>query len=252
MKGVFLLIPSTTTQQHLVEDNLAFAYAIARRYQSYLGRSLDLDDLRQEATLGLIEAARRFDTERGFCFSTYAIFWVRRQIHKALHLDRTIRLPDGVSSEIRQLNVAQADFWQRSGRAATVEDLAAIMRCSRERIIFLIHLRQDVLSLEQSTDDCGEEGACLGQTLQAQDVCASQSQPMALQGLLAYLSTKERAVIEQRYQVGADATSDVEDIPLPYAEVARHLDIPDEQVKIVEGRAMRKMRFWAERQEQLC
>ena len=208
---------------------------------------VDLEDLIQDQALGLLAAAEKFDAERGWQFSTYASWWIRRAITLAMAKQaRTIRLPLDLWRESTHLAQTATLLWQQLQREPTTQELAACLGCEPERVRFLLQLRQEPLSLEQAVSPDDEEH-CLGDLLEAPDDSQQQEQHATVAGLLQQLTPQERAVVMQRYQLGRDAEHGIEDIPLPYAEVGRRLQMTDRLVKAVEARALVKMRFWAER-----
>ncbi len=232
-------------KRRLIEDHLGLVVHIAKRYaRRYTGHGLvDLDDLIQEGALGLIQAAEKFDAERGFQFSTYASWWIRRAITGAIATQtRTIRMPTSTWEELKRLAQAQGTLWQQLQREPSHDELAAGMGCEQERVVLLLSMQQEVLSLERPVSS-GEDEDCLGDLLVAPDDVEQREQQVLVADLLKHLVTQERQVIMLRYQLGAEAECGSEDIPLPYTEVGRRLKMTAELVKAVESRALMKLRF---------
>jgi RNA polymerase primary sigma factor len=240
--------PASATDT-LVEHHLGLVMHIAKRYAgSYQGHHiLDLDDLYQEGVLGLMHAAEKFDGSRGFRFSTYATWWIRWAIGQAImHESRTIRLPTTIWPALQRLTRAQAALWQQKQREPSTDELAAAMQCPKEQVLLLLHLQQEMVSLEQPVYSEDEEIA-LGQTLAAPDDSEQREQRQEVAELLTHLSPQERQVIETRYQLGQTSVYNTQDIPLPYTVVGRQLGMTTELVKTIETRALLKLRFWATR-----
>ncbi len=232
----------------LVEHHLGLVVYIAKRYAgSYQGhRILDLDDLMQEGVLGLMHAAEKFDARKGFRFSTYATYWIRWAIGQAImNESRTIRLPSPIWYTAQRLVRAQAFLWQQKQKEPSPDELAEAMQCEKEQVLVLLQLQHEIVSLEQPVYS-EHEVTLFGDQIAAPDDTEQREQQREIADLLKHLSPRERQVIELRYQVGQATTYSIEDIPLPYTEVGRRLDMTPRLVKAVEERAFVKMRFWAE------
>jgi len=240
--------PASTTRI-LVEDHLGLVMHLAKRYAgSYQGHHLlDLDDLYQEGVLGLMHAAEKFDARKGFRFSTYATYWIRWAIGQAImNESRTIRLPTTIWPALQHLTRAQAALWQQYQREPSLDELAAVMQCEKKQVLALLHLQHELVSLEQPVSS-GHEVTLVGDQLAAPDNSEQREQQREVAELLKHLSSRERWVIEMRYQLGQTATYGIEDIPLPYTEVSRQLGMTTGLVKAIETRALIKLRFWVER-----
>ena len=233
----------------LVEHHLGLVMHLAKRYAGrYQGqRLLDLDDLYQEGVLGLMHAAKKFDVHKGFQFSTYAAYWIRQAIVRAImSKSRAIRLPIDIWPASERLAQAQAFFWQQHHHEPSLDVLAEMMQCEKEQVLLLLQLQHEPVSLEQPVSSENEE-LTLGQTLEASDDTEQREQRQDVAALLTHLSSQERRVIQTRYQLGHTGAYSVEDLPLPYTEVSRQLGMTASLVKAVETRALIKLRFWAER-----
>jgi RNA polymerase primary sigma factor len=135
-----------------VEDHLGLVRHLAKRaIESYQGQHLlDLDDLYQEGVLGLMHAAEKFDARKGFRFSTYATHWIRWAIGQAImNESRTIRLPTTIWPALHHLARAQAAFWQHYQREPSPDELAEVLQCEKKRVLGLLHLQHEPVSLEQ-------------------------------------------------------------------------------------------------------
>jgi RNA polymerase primary sigma factor len=232
-----------------VEDHLGLVMHLAKRaIESYQGQHLlDLEDLYQEGVLGLMHAAEKFDARKGFRFSTYATHWIRWAIGQAImNESRTIRLPTTIWPALRHLARAQAALWQQHQREPSPDELATVMQCEKKRVLGLLHLQHEPVSLEQPVSS-GHEVTRFGDHLAAPDETERREQQREVAALLKHLSPRERQVIEMRYQLGPTGVYSGEDIPLPYTKVSQQLGMTPGLVKAIETRALLKMRFWATR-----
>jgi len=243
----------TRTDTHpwqLVEENQGLVWWQARKIHSRYTlkgvRGLEIDDLIQEGFLGLLRAAEKFDPAAGFRFSTYAPFWIRRNILEAIAKQtRLIPLPQEVRQELIYLQRAMGTVLQQ-GEEPAVETLAEALGCSKERVVFLLDLRHDDMqSLDQPTAN-GDEETPLRDLIAAPNDTQGQDERSVLAELLDYLLPMERAVIEIRYQIGPTATHDPSDVPLPFAVVTRQLGIRIEKAQRLEMQAFLKMRYRAQ------
>ncbi len=247
------------THDILIKSHLGLVMHIAKRYERrYQGQHiLDLDDLVQEGMLGLIRAAERFDARKGFQFSTYASYWIRQAMWQAItSVSRTIRLPEHAWSASRRLAHAQATLWQHQQREPSVDELAKALQDEQEQVLMLLQHQHQVLSLDQPvyTEQGSTETTLLGEQLAAPDdseYMEQRERQQEVAELLKHLSRQERQIIELRYQLGQTTACYSKDIPVPYVAVGRHVQMSAERVKSVERRALRKMRFWAERRQRV-
>ena len=149
-------------REHLIRANTRLVISVAKRY---VGRGLPITDLIQEGNIGLMRAIRNFDYQRGFKFSTYATWWIRQAISRALaDQSRTIRLPAYISDQIGRMRRTQLDLQQRLGRAPTNEELAAAMEMPVARIEQMIESTVQPISLEAPVSE--DEEAELGDLLE--------------------------------------------------------------------------------------
>ncbi len=237
------------TTPTVIEHHLGLVVHIAKRYaRSYQGHHiLDLDDLVQEGVLGLMHAAEKFDTRKGFRFSTYATYWIRWAIGQAImHESRTMRLPSPIWYAAQRLVRIQAALWQQKQTEPSLDELAEAMQCEKEQVLLLLHLQHELVSLEQPVYS-EQEVTLFGDQIAAPDDTEQREQQAVVADLLKHLSPQERRVIETRYQLGQATTYSIEAIPLPYTIVGRQLGMTPGLVKAVEERAFVKMRFWAAR-----
>ncbi|MDX6651250.1 MAG: polymerase primary sigma factor [Solirubrobacterales bacterium] len=227
-------------KERLVNSNLRLVVANAKRYQN---QGLPFLDLIQEGTLGLIRAAEKFDWRRGFKFSTYATYWIRQAIMRAIDTKaRTIRLSTEVAQRQRKLSQAESKLLAKLGRDPTVEELAVAAELTEDQVTRLREAPRAAISLEAPVGDDGD--AELGQMLSTDEVSPDRQVELtlteqALRAAVDELPDRERKVLELRYGLGVDEVTTM-------SEVGRRLGISGTAVKDVERRALARL---AERRE---
>jgi RNA polymerase primary sigma factor len=224
-------------RERMIRANARLVISVARRY---VGRGLPITDLIQEGNIGLMRAIRNFDYHRGFKFSTYATWWVRQAISRALaDQSRTIRLPAYLSDQVGRLRRVQADLQQRLGRAPTSEELAEVMGIAPTRVNQMIESIAQPMSLEAPISE--EEEGDLGDVLE--DINALNPEEAVMDSMtndevrtqLNDLPSRERQVLELRYGLGG-----IE--PLTLAEVGQRLGITRERARQLEMQAIERLR----------
>jgi RNA polymerase primary sigma factor len=217
----------------LALHNTRLAVSIAKRY---VNRGLPLTDLVQEALLGLLKAARRFEPRRGTRFSTAATWWIRQSVVLALQdKGRLIRVPGRALEALRRARRARAALEQTLGRAPSVEEIAAESGLETRKTATLIRLLESPRSLDARADE-----RSLGESLKAAEG-AEDRLPEELRRELDSLDERERRILTRRY--GLDGRD-----PATLEEIGRELKVTRERVRQIEKRGMEKLRDGLRRQ----
>jgi RNA polymerase nonessential primary-like sigma factor len=224
----------------MIERNLRLVVSIARHYTH---RGVALPDLIEEGNLGLIHALTKFDPERGFRFTTYATWWIRQAVERAiLNQSRTIRVPAHVVRELNVVLRAQRHLethMPAGGRETTLEDVAHLLDKPVAEIERLLRLQEHVLSLDAPLDR--ESGTTLADGIADDDARAPELQlhvaeiESAVGGWLAELSARQRTVIERRYGLNGHDVATLD-------ELAREMGVTRERVRQIQGEALDKLR----------
>jgi RNA polymerase primary sigma factor len=222
-------------KERLVNANLRLVVANARRYE---GQGLSLLDLIQEGTLGLIRAAEKFDWRRGFKFSTYATYWIRQAMQRALDSrSRTIRIPGELAQRERKVARAERELWTQLGREPSDAELAKRAGISLDQLASVRNASRVVTSLEKHVGDEGETE--LGELLAGGERSPEEEVEItlrteAVRRALASLPVLEREVVQLRYGIDGDN-------PQAVADVARRLNLPPTRVRDIESRALTRL-----------
>lgn len=223
--------------RQLVQSNLRLVVALARRY---VGRGMALLDLIQEGNVGLMRAVERFDYRRGFKFSTYATWWIRQAISRAIaDQGRTIRMPIHVLDAVNKLTRTQRELTQVHGRAPTVGELAAELDMDESRVAELRRIAQDTVSLETPVGE--DEDGTLGDLVEdtdseaPADAAAFTSLQDQLAAALEGLNERERQVLIMRFGLADGRMRTLE-------EVGSYFNVTRERIRQLETKALAKLR----------
>ena len=231
-------------RKKLIESNMRLVINIAK---SYRNRAIPLEDLIQEGAIGLMQAAERFDPDKGFRFSTYATHWIRQSIGRAIdNKSKAIRLPAHVSQSLRKIEKERARLYRELGHDPTPDQLAKAMGMTPKKLQMLMQSSQELLSLDMTVGDRGG-GTPLGGVLRDEDendpesMVISQEMIHELQRIMLELSEREQRVMRMRFRLDGSADSSFQD------EIAKEMKLSRERVRQIELQAIKKLRQIAQR-----
>jgi RNA polymerase primary sigma factor len=224
-------------REHLITANSRLVISVAKKY---MGRGVPFLDLIQEGNIGLIRAAKKFDYRRGHKFSTYATWWIRQAVTRAIaDQGRTIRVPVHMGDQINKLLRVQHQLTQRLGRDPSVDELAASLEVTPQKVENMIQVARRPLSLETPTDD--EEDSVLGDFIQDEEVPAPDETATYnllrehLDTVLGSLPPREVRILQLRYGLLDGQAYTLE-------EVGRKMGVTRERVRQIEAQALSRLR----------
>jgi RNA polymerase primary sigma factor len=231
-------------REHLITANSRLVISVAKKY---MGRGVPFLDLIQEGNIGLIRAAKKFDYRRGHKFSTYATWWIRQAVTRAIaDQGRTIRVPVHMGDQINKLLRVQHQLTQRLGRDPSVEELAGALDVTPQKVENMIQVARRPLSLETPTDD--EEDSVLGDFIQDEEVPAPDETATYnllrehLDAVLNGLPPREVRILQLRYGLLDGQAYTLE-------EVGRKMGVTRERVRQIEAQALSRLRHPAIRRK---
>ena len=233
----FLIQDGLNARDHLIKANTRLVVSIAKKYMS---RGVPFLDLIQEGNLGLMKAVEKFDYHRGYRFSTYATWWIRQTITRAIaDQGRTIRVPVHMTDRIRQLYRVARDLEQETGCKPSIEEIAEVMECEPRKVQWMLKVSWRPLSLEHPVgkDDDSELGSFIENDREPNpsDSAFSKLLKEKIEELLNTLTPREARILRLRFGLQNGHCYTLE-------EVGQKFGLTRERIRQIEGRALRRLR----------
>lgn len=228
-----------TAKQILIESNLRLVVYVAKKY---IGKSkLSFLDLVQEGNIGLIQAVEKYDYNKGFRFSTYAVYWIKQAISKAIiNQNKNIRIPDHIVGLLSKINKFKNQYIQEYEKEPSIKDISAALNIPKKKIQFLLDSTKDTVSLDCPIGDDDEDATIADliedKSLDSPENCAfNTAVKNSINIAMSTLSKRERQVIEYRFGLNGNRANTLE-------ECGNKLNLSKERIRQIENEALKKLR----------